>query len=292
MKHNKIGIGGLFLFLLLHHSMKAQLNSSFSDYFDQFYNNYLLLNPSNSDSSYKVAATISNRAQTGLFQGVNKIYLDVDLRIADRRGIKQFVGLQAINNKEGEFISKNRCLLRYGLRIQLSYRSSISAGISGGFINYAFNTSQSGTGGSDWVPDGNAGIWYLRRKLSVGFSMQQIFNQKIRPANQTFLLGDYYTATARYIIPVNSLLNFNTHIYAKFQHAQPIYFVCASLLEIQQIAEAGVGYSYQRGLSYVVGLKKLRISNSRFSFYFSYFVGASKMNVSDNAFELMVSYHK
>lgn len=292
MKHNKIGIGGLFLFLCFHHSVKAQLSPSFSDYFDQFYNTYLLLNPSNSDSSYKVAATISNKAQTGLFQGVNKIYADVDLRIANSRGVKQYVGLQAINNKEGEFISKNRFLLRYGLRIPLSYRSSISAGISGGFINYAFNTSQSGTGGSDWVPDGNAGIWYLRRKLSLGFSMQQVFNQKIRPANQTFLLSNYYTATARYILPLNSFLNFNTHIYAKFQQEQPIYFVCASLFEIKQTAEAGVGYSYQRGLSYVVGVKKLTIGNSRFSFYFSYFVGASKIIVSDNAFELMIRYHR
>jgi len=292
MVHYKIGIGGFFLILLFHQSVNAQSNYSFSDYFDQFYNNYYLLNPANSDSSYKVAATVSNRAQTGLFQGVNKTYADLDIRIAAKRGLKQFVGLQAINNREGEFISKNRCLLRYGLRLQLSDRSSLSAGFSGGFVNYAFNTSQSGAGGSSWVPDANAGIWYLRRKLSIGFSIQQILNQKIRPVNQTYLLGNYYTATVRYSVPINYFLNFNTHLYAKYQQAQPIYFVCSSLLEIQQRIELGAGYSYLRGLSYAVGLKKLSIGNSKFSFYFSYFVGASKVNVSDNAFELLISYHK
>ncbi len=288
----KIGIGGLFLFLLLHQSMKAQLSNSFSGYFDQFYNNYYLLNPGNSDSSYKVAAHVSNRAQTGLFQGVNKIYLDVDVRLSARRGVQQFMGIQLINNREGEFISKNRGLLRYALRIQLSYRSSLSAGLSAGFVNYAFTTSQSGTGGSDWVPDANTGVWYLRRKLSIGFSMQQLFNQKIRPANQTFLLGNYYTVTARYSLPVNSFLKFYTHLFVKFQQKQTPYFGCSPVLEIQKIVEFGAGYSGQRGFSYMAGLKKLALGNSKFSFYFSYFVGTSKVAVNDSAFEFLISYHK
>jgi hypothetical protein len=203
-----------------------------------------------------------------------------------------FFGIQAINNKEGEFISKSRALVRYSIYLQLSYRSSLSAGIAAGFVNYSFNTSQSGAGGADWGPDANAGIWYLRRKLSVGISMQQLLNQKIQPSNQVFLLRNFYTVTARYAIPIHPTLRFYAHLYGRFQQGQPFYVACTPVLEIQQWLEVGAGYSHHRGFSYVAGLKKLPLGNSRFSFYFSYFVGGNKGKVNDNAFELLLQFSR
>lgn len=290
--HGKLRLTGFLFFLMQWHYVTAQLTMSFSDYFDQFYNNYYLLNTANTDTTYKIDATASSKTQTGLFQGVNKIYIDIDLRLSSKKENFHFAGIQAINNREGDFISKNRLIGRYSLRIPLSYRSALSAGISGGFVNYAFNTSQSGVGGADWVPDANAGIWYLREKISVGFSTQQLFNQKIRPANQTFSLGRYYNMTIKSHLPVNSFLKYNTHFYARFQKDQPFYFVCASLFELQERFDMGASYAYRRGLSFVTGFKNLAIANSRFSFYFSYLIGVNKISVNDNAFELLVSYHK
>jgi type IX secretion system PorP/SprF family membrane protein len=288
----KVSFTGLFFFLMLHHSAVAQINFSFSDYFDQFYNNYYLLNTANVDSTYKIAAKVSNKTQTGLFQGVSKLYMDIDLRLSHRKGASHYLGIQVINNKEGDFINKSRLVGRYSVRIKISERSSLSTGIALGFVNYAFNTSQSGTGGSSWAPDGNAGFWYLRKKLSLGFSMQQIFNQKIRPVNQIFALANYYNLTARYSITINRLLNLNTHFYSKWQKNQTMYFALASLFEVREKFDAGIGYNYHRGLSYVAGVKNLGMGKSRFSFYFSYFTGLSKIYVSDNAFEVMLSYHR
>jgi type IX secretion system PorP/SprF family membrane protein len=288
----KVNFVGFLFFLMLQHCSLAQISFSFPDYFDQFYNNYYLLNTANSDTTYKIAAMASNKAQTGLFQGVNKLYMDIDLRIPSRNRIFHFVGIQAINNREGDFINKNRFLGRYSSHIKISERASLSAGISIGFVNYAFNTSQSGTGGSDWAPDGNGGIWYLRKKLSIGLSAQQVFNQKIRPVGQTFSLDNYYNLTARYSITISPFVTLNTHFYSKWQKIQPEYFALASLFEVQEKFDAGVSYNYRRGLSAVAGIKRLGIGRSRFSFYFSYFVGTSKIKVSDNAFELFLSFHR
>ncbi len=288
----KLSFTGVLFFLMLHHSTVAQTSLSFSDFFDQFYNNYYLLNPANTDTSYQIAAKVANKAQTGLFQGVNKIYMDVDLRVSPKKNVIHFAGIQIINNREGDYISKNRLLGRYSLRIKTSERSSLSAGLALGFVNYAFNTSQAGVGGSAWVPDGNAGLWYLRKKLSLGFSMQQMFSQRIRPVDQTFILDNYFNFTAKYSQPINYFLNINSHFYSKFQKGQPAYFVLASLFEIQEKFDAGVSYSYLRGLSGVVGIKQLSMGKSRFSFYFSYFLGTGNVMVSDNAFELLLSYHR
>lgn len=287
--HSKLSLTGLLCFLMLHRS-EAQTSFSFPEYFDQFYNNYYLVNPANADSSYKLSANVANRTQTGLFQGVSKLYMDVDLRLSSRKNVFHFAGIQAINNKEGDFIHKSRLLGRYSWRGKLSYHSSLSAGIALGFINYAFTTSQSGAGGSAWVQDGNAGIWFLRKKLSVGCSMQQFFNQRIRPVNQSFLLESYYILTANYFFIVNPFLKIHTHFYSKFQNHQPVYFTFASIFELQKNFEAGASYSYNRGFSGLAGIKKLKIGGSHFSFYFSYSVSSTIVQVNDNAFELLAGW--
>ncbi len=288
----KLNFTGFLFFLSLQQSALAQFGVSLPDYFDQFYNNYYLLNPANSDTTYKLAATVSNKAQTGLFQGVNKLYMDLDLRLSPGTRAYHFVGVQAITNREGDFINKNRLLGRYATHVRISQRASLSAGLSLGAVNYAFTTSQSGTGGSAWVPDANGGIWYLRKKFGLGVSAQQIFNQKIRPVGQTFCLDNYYTLTARYALPVSAFVNLNTHFHSKWQKHYPPYFALASLFEVQEKFEAGASYTYQRGLSAVAGVKQVDLGKSRFSFYFSYFVGIGKIKVNDNAFELFLAYHR
>ncbi len=282
----KLSLLGLLCLVLLPHPGATQSVFSFSDYFDQFYNNYYLVNPANADSSYTFSANVGNKAQTGLFQGVSKLYMDLDLRKASGKNVFHFFGIQAITNKEGDFIHKSRLTGRYSWRGKISNHASLSAGISAGFINYAFSTSQSGAGGSAWAPNGNAGIWYLRKKLSLGISMQQFFNQKIQPVNQVFLLQSYYNFTARYFFTVNPFLKIHTHLYSKLQKQLPAYFTLATIFEIQEKFEAGINYSYLRGIGGIAGIKKIRIGSSRFSFYFSYSVNTSIVQLNDNAFEL------
>jgi hypothetical protein len=72
-------------FLLFSGPLMAQVNSSVPVYFDQFFNNYYLLNPANADSSYKINIKASDKTVTGLFQGVSKIYLDADLKVSSQR---------------------------------------------------------------------------------------------------------------------------------------------------------------------------------------------------------------
>jgi type IX secretion system PorP/SprF family membrane protein len=283
---------GIVFCLVFHHTVLGQVTNSFSGYFDQFYQNYYLHNPANTDSAYKLSAYIAHDTQTGLFQGVSRTYMDADVRLYSGKNLLHFVGVQAVTNREGEFIRKRRLLGRYSLRIRLSYRSSLSAGICGGFVNYSFSTSQAGTGGAAWVPDGNAGLWYLRPKLAIGISMQQALDQRIKPVNQFFYLNRYYNINARYRLPVSTFLNLATHFYIRFQKDQPTYFACVPLVEIQNILEVGAGYSYRRGFSYVAGIKKLSIGRSSFSFSFSYFVSSGRMYISDNAVELMISYRR
>jgi hypothetical protein len=161
-----------------------------------------------------------------------------------------------------------------------------------GFINYAFQSSQAGTGGSAFAPDGNAGIWYLREKISVGLSMQQLFNENIQPVGQVFTLDRYYNLTLKHLIKVNPFLNIHNHFYSGYQKGQPLNLAIASIVELQEKLEAGISYRHQRGFICLIGLKKINIGSASLSFYFSYFTGTSNTHLKDNAIELLLSCQK
>ena len=138
----------------------AQVNVTVPDYFDQFFNNYYLLNPANTDTSYKVKINVGDKSETGLLEGVRKIYVDGDLKLeTGRKGMNHFIGVQVVNSKDGDFISRSRFYGRYSWRAMITQNSSLSAGISMGFVNYAFKASQSGAGGVACVGDGD--IFFL-----------------------------------------------------------------------------------------------------------------------------------
>jgi len=285
----------LFLFFLLLIELfpppcKAQVNVSVPVLFDQFTHNYYLLNPANSDSTYKLMAKTGNKSQSGLFQGVSALYIDGDLKIkTNRKEVFHFLGVQFINSKEGDFINQSRVYGRYSWRTNITSRSSLSAGLALGFVNYSFKSSQAGVGGSAFTPDGSAGIWYLRDQFGAGFAVQQMFKGKLQPVNQFFVLDRYYNLTIYKILPISTFVNFNTHFYAQFEKEQAVNLSLTGLVDLYEKLEFGINYRYLKGIAFVGGLKKIHIASSALSLYFSYLSRTGKISINDNAVELFLS---
>jgi type IX secretion system PorP/SprF family membrane protein len=270
----------------------AQVSFPASWSFDQFFNNYYLLNPANTDTSYKVKIRATDKSQTGLFQGVSRIYFDADAKIKSGKQAFHFLGVQAVDSREGEFINLSKLFVRYSWRQRISQGSSLSAGISLGFVNYAFKATQAGPGGSDAVPDGSAGIWYLRERFAIGFSTQQMFKGKIRPINQVFELNRYYNINAFKIFRLSPYVNFTTHFYYGFQKNQAANINLASLLEVQDKLEIGAIYRYKKAIGFIAGLKKINIASVDCSLLFSYLVRTGGLSINDNAIEVYLSFQK
>ena len=91
--------------------------------FDQFFQNYYLLNPASSDSSDKVHVSIGNRSLIGLFEGVNRLYVDVSLRLRHNPANLQFsrIGILVIAYNDGAFIKRTRAYARYSWSTPVSY---------------------------------------------------------------------------------------------------------------------------------------------------------------------------
>jgi type IX secretion system PorP/SprF family membrane protein len=282
----------LFMVLGLSSSSMAQVNFPASWSFDQYFNNYYLLNPANTDTSYKVKIRATDKSLTGLFQGVSRIYFDGDAKIKAGKQAFHFLGVQAVNSREGDFINLSKLFVRYSWRQRISEGSSLSAGISLGFVNYAFKTTQAGPGGSDATPDGSAGIWYLRERFAVGFSVQQMFKGKLQPVNQVFELNRYYNFNAYKIFRLSPYVNLNTHFYSGFQKNQTSNINLTALLEVQDKLEAGVSYRYKKAIGFIAGLKKINIASVDCSLFFSYLIRTGPLSVNDNAIEVYLSFQK
>jgi len=272
--------------------VRGQSRSEVPDLFDQFFNNYYLLNPAASDTSYKFKIRGENRTQTGLFEGISKLYADVDFKIRDKEGRSQFIGVQAINFKEGDFINRSRLYARYSWRTELSESSSLAAGAALGIVNYNFKGSQAGAGGSSTVLDGSVGVWYSWKKLYLGFAGQQILRNKLQPINQEFQLDRYWNCNMFYSFQVTQFLDFNPHLYTRLQKGTDNVQL-AGIFDIYDLVSAGVNLKYKRGIAFIAGFKNLRIGNSGFSLYASYMAGINSPSIlDDNAVEFYLSFQR
>ena len=150
----------LLLFFLLNNNFfcQAQLDATSYQEFTQTLVNPYILNPAVSDTSYSFNFRFNNVNELGLLKNVSRFYVDADKRFGSPKNTGlHYAGLQITNSKLGDYINKSRFQFRYAWFTKLSRQSALSAGVSLGFINYAFQTTQGGTGGTDYGPDGSLG---------------------------------------------------------------------------------------------------------------------------------------
>lgn len=281
--------------LLLGNSSKCcgQLNATVFEDFTQFIVNPYLVNPSATDSSYRFKLRANNINEVGLIKSVSRFYIDGDKRInTSRKNEFHFVGLQAVNSKLGDYISRSRLQVRYSWFAQISKKAFLSSGVSLGFINYAFLTTQGGTGGSDYAPDGSIGIHYVRQKTFIGVAIQQLFAPVLIPVQQSFRLGRLYNVdfSHRFDISPHTCLT----IYGMVQQPDRgrTKYSVGMLTEISNVVLVGINNLSLRKTSFNLGVKRIRFLGAEFMFLTTYSVYHSSFPMPDNTLELFVALQK
>ena len=260
--------------------------------FDQFFKNYYMINPASMDSTGKVQIALGNRSLTGLFEGVNRLYADVNVRL-NHSSQAQFsrIGALVITYNDGAFINRTRAYARYSYTTSLGARSSVSAGGSVGIVNYTFLGSQAGGGGSASAFDGNLGLWYIRPKLKIGVSYQQMIRSILTPVNQRFELIPYMNFNATYDSYIGAHVMLTTHAYFRYQSTEYYDVQLAPLFLFYEKFESGVNLRYKRGIALLFGVKSITLGKGSIRFMGSFLLSTRKLaNNFDNAFELSAGY--
>ena len=283
-----------FILLLFFHfnSVLGQSGDNAPVVYDQFFKNYFLVNPSINNSDNKFDVALGNRTLTGLFEGVNRFYVDANYLFSSKAENRfHSVGLLAMNNKDGEYISRSRAYARYSYYTSISEYASLSAGIALGFINYSFKASPASGGGNSFSPDANIGLWYLRDNFKVGISYQQITRPILKPVTQLFQLDPYFNFNIIYKLALQENIELESHLYYRYLPNFPFYFEFSPLLSFYNKLETGLNYRQNRGFAILLGLKSLAIGNNHFRFLASYLLSTRKLTtMNDGILEFSFGY--
>jgi len=287
----RIFVGVMLFFTSL--PVLAQVPGGLPAQFIQFFKTYQLSNPAAAgrDSSFEI--TTGNRSLLGAFSGVRTSYgyTQFQLGHASANKVRSMMGLNFINDREGNYISKNRATMLYSVHIPLSARAALNAGASAGFLNYSYKASDIDGGGSAFAPDLGLGLWLQTTKFNLGFSANQLIPARLKPASETYILARYYTLN----IDRNFLLS--RHLSLKPACAVRVidkknYTGEAALLAlIQQNLLAGVTYKYKKGGSISVGVENIHFGQNIFKLLCSFYTPLTGFDYyNPQSLEISLSY--
>ncbi|ABG59308.1 hypothetical protein CHU_2045 [Cytophaga hutchinsonii ATCC 33406] len=283
-------IGIVFLLLGKTFCSQAQLNTTLFEEFSQTIINPYLINPAASDTSYVFKVRINAIDELGLIKYVNRYYLDMDKRIGTSRANSyHFIGLEASNSKMGQYIYRSRCQFRYSWYTQVSAKAALSAGISIGFINYAFLTTQGGTGGSDFGPDGMLGIHYIRQNTVIGFGVQQLFAPVLIPVNQSFKLNRLYNIDVSQRFRVAPRIKLTTYGVIQFSGNDNFSYSLGLMSDVADHVILGVNNFSLKKTSFNFGVQHVLIYGTELSIVTTYSIYHSVFPTPNSTLELFMA---
>jgi hypothetical protein len=286
-------IGVLILLLANNLACQAQLNATVFEDFSQTTLNPYLINPAATDSSYLFKIRLTSIDELGLSRYVNRFNLDIDKRInTSRKNAYHFVGLQAFNSKIGQYISRSRLQFRYCWFTQLSQKAFLSSGISLGFINYAFQTTQGGTGGSDFGPDGALGLHYIRERTVIGIAIQQIFSPVLMPVSQSFKLDRLYNFDISQQFNISPRFDLTTYSVIQYTGQKNLNFNLGLKSNISDYLLIGLNnFSFKKS-SFNLGIQRIRLFGGEFMMVSTYSFYHRAFPAPNSLLELFLAFQK
>lgn len=275
-------------------SATAQLDATAFETFSQTFANPYLINPAATDTSYGFNARACNISQLGLVRNVNRFYIDADKRWGTPQkddGIHH-AGIQMTNSTLGDYISKSGLQVRYSWYTQLSRKLYMSAGASLGFVNYAFMTTQGGTGGSDYGPDGSVGVHFTRENTTVGFALQQIFPTILIPVNQSFRFDRLYNVDFTHKFRLSHQTDLSAFFVTQVSETGFYNYSFGCFADFWGYGRIGVNNFSLFKTSANLGLTQLRVSDMKLEIMATYNVYHSAIALPDNSLEIFLSIKK
>jgi hypothetical protein len=269
----------------------AQLNNTQFQDFSQTNINPYLINPAAADTSYTFKIRVNAIDELGLIKYVNRFYVDADKRIhSGRKNSYHFIGIQALNSKIGQYISRSRLQLRYSWFMQLSHKASLSAGISLGFINYAFLTTQGGAGGSDFGPDGMLGIHYVRENTKIGFSIQQLFAPVLIPVSQSFKLNRLYNVDLSQRFRISPMVKVTLFGVVQYSEQSDLLYNFGFMSDLAEYVVIGGNNFSLKKTSFNFGVQHIRMLGSEMTLITTYSIYNSVFPTPNSTLELYLAF--
>lgn len=282
-----------YSFLIIYSiSFSANSQNLYPINFLQFSNTYAFDNPAAGSLHEKIELKVLNSFYTGLLKNVGLYYADASFKLENKNQWSHHVAFVFHSEYETELLNRNRGYLRYALQIPIQNKLKFSAGINGGFYNYAISSTLSSSGRSMFAPDAAIGLWLKNKNYNIGISSNQIFESTLESSSRKYYLGRYFTLMADY------KYNFSPHsnvVFALKAFKGNNYFTgFETNLTYNIVKNFAIGALYynQHAVGAHASINQIAISNIYSDFSFTYYQPMFKLNnLSSNRMEIQLKIY-
>ncbi|MBC7387649.1 MAG: type IX secretion system membrane protein PorP/SprF [Opitutaceae bacterium] len=286
----------LFISILIVNICKGQTND-FSESFYFFPQNIFLLVPSYGGVNSDAQANLLYRSYFGQLTAIRAYAADVNFNVQKKSKVfpeqnKHIIGGGFYSEREGDFINRNRILLRYAWHTRLTETFNLSGGAAFHVINYLFRSSSAGSNGSDFAGSGNVSASVYSETFKLGLSINDFNEPTLKPIDNPSIVYRYYTGHLEKSLGISPKSRF----IGSFRCNYIPKGYSTGILHLGIIFSEKVGINVlahsSSGLGFSLDLNKIEIENSFLDVSFGYRVPYAKgARVPYNSYEINVGYY-
>ena len=253
---------------------------------------YPLLNPSSIIEDTETANILLSRKQgIGAFSAFNQNYLNANIRFGNDSIKQNAIGIRVLNDQAGKYIGISRLSLMYAYTIQISLKTNLSIGAAPTIINYRKNAQS--FGGSDQSGNLDLGIWFNTKKIALGFSINQIFKNKLTVLNETNTLRTQYIINTKYTHRLSPTVNIDYHIIYQINQGVRDKQIIGATINFYKNFRSSFNYELPGTFYLTTGLRDLFLPKSKDHINIDLIYGLSATRdgyKSRNVIEIMLNY--
>jgi hypothetical protein len=238
-------------------------------------------------------STYKNYPQIG--GDLRSLYLAGTVKLTKKDSLQRYLGIQLINNKEGDLLGNSRYYLTYAHGIPLNDTWKLTTGFSAGLFNYYVKGNHVTGGINVLAPDGNLGFHLNNTTWDFGLSMNQIFNNEIQPYLHSIQLKRHLNALLSYtyswrLNPTLNYVKFGTLFnYLLTDQGEYDLYSEVRLFDAMKIT---LGYHFGFAIYSGVSWDNFKIGKGQAAINLLYYYPVlAKVNNKIQTFEIGLAYH-
>lgn len=259
--------------------------------FEQFFNTYPIINPASSCSASRIEIQSGRQQHGGAWKNISTTFASASFRVKENKSNSFHVaGASFVADNEGLYLKRTRFYGNYAWHTRLTKNVSLGAGTSLGFFSFLVSASSANISGAATAPDASFGFWLYTNASYAGISMNQIFNSRLTPLEETSMLIRHYNMTGGYLITINNSLSVMPRVLIRYAPGYPVDMDFAATGIINGIVSTGLNYRHNKSIVPMIGFEKLSVGNGNVKAMFSYAVPMGRSARDLKTYELMLNY--
>ena len=244
-----------------------------------------------------MVATLGYRRNGQKFAEINTALFSGRVKFGSKRNGFHSAGLQALSDKEGFVLRRNRVAATYARHQRVSEKYYLAAGLSAGFYNFSIRANDVTGGVSSYVLDGALSVKLYGQRTEVGIGVSQANQPSLTPIGSEIVLERNLNVLARQHVELNSDFTLIPAGYARYSSNRDNIYTGLLLgfgtnLLMRQHIVAGANWQMRNGMYASVGVRNIEIGGSRLGGEVAYYLPNRNVFATNvQRFELFLTYH-